>query len=59
MYRFKNQKAMETMQIRLTPSMIKDIDIKVANGEYASRSELVREAVRRILQRQKRSSYTS
>lgn len=41
--------AMETMQVRLTKDLIKMIDRLVKRGIYSSRSEAVRDAVRKLV----------
>jgi Arc/MetJ-type ribon-helix-helix transcriptional regulator len=41
--------AMETMQIRLTDRQIKTLDVLVKKGVYPSRSEAVRDAVRKLV----------
>ncbi|MBN2251685.1 MAG: ribbon-helix-helix protein, CopG family [Candidatus Altiarchaeota archaeon] len=40
---------MESLQIRLTPQIIKKVDELVEAGMYASRNEAVRDAVRRLV----------
>jgi len=40
---------MQTMQIRLTPGLIKEIDRLVSKGIYPNNSECVRDAVRRLV----------
>ena len=40
---------MDTVQVRFTPKMIRDIDSRVSMGLYGSRSEFVRDCVRRML----------
>lgn len=41
--------SMETMQIRLTDRQIRGIDVLVKRGVYPSRSEAVRDAVRKLV----------
>jgi len=41
--------AMETVQIRLTEDLIKMVDRLVKRGIYSSRSEAVRDAVRKLV----------
>jgi len=41
--------AMETVQIRLTEDLIKMVDRLVERGIYSSRSEAVRDAVRKLV----------
>jgi len=40
---------MNTLQIRLTPKQIKNIDLLVRKGVYPSRSEAIRDAVRQLI----------
>jgi Arc/MetJ-type ribon-helix-helix transcriptional regulator len=40
---------MDTVQIRLTNGIIKKVDDLVESGLYSSRSEVVRDAVRRLV----------
>jgi len=40
---------METLQIRLTKNMLDRIDQLITIGEYPSRSEAVRDSVRKLL----------
>ena len=40
---------METLQIRLTKKLIESIDEMIEDGYYPSRSEAVRDAVRRLI----------
>lgn len=40
---------METVQIRLTRDMLKEIDILIKKGEYPNRSEAIRDGVRHLL----------
>lgn len=40
---------METLQIRLTPKQIRKIDVLVRKGIYPSRSEAIRDAVRKLI----------
>jgi Arc/MetJ-type ribon-helix-helix transcriptional regulator len=40
---------METMQIRLSNGLVKQVDKLVETGLYASRSDVVRDAVRRLV----------
>ena len=40
---------MDTMQIRITPDIIKRLDKLVKTGLYANRSDVVRDAVRRFI----------
>ncbi len=40
---------METLQIRLTPKQIRKIDVLVRKGVYPSRSEAIRDAVRKLV----------
>ena len=40
---------MGTLQIRLSGKQIKDLDILIKRGVYPSRSEAVRDAVRKFL----------
>ena len=47
---------METMQIRLTKTMLDRIDELVSIGEYPNRSEAVRDSVRKMLDSQNKSS---
>jgi Arc/MetJ-type ribon-helix-helix transcriptional regulator len=42
---------METVQIRLTDKQIKNIDVLVRKGIYPNRSEAVRDAVRKLVDR--------
>ena len=41
---------METLQIRLTKNLIDKLEGLVKRGAYSSRSEVIRDAVRRFLQ---------
>jgi len=41
--------AMETLQVRLTGDLIKMVDRLVERGIYSSRSEAVRDAVRKLI----------
>ncbi|MEM2104054.1 MAG: ribbon-helix-helix domain-containing protein [Candidatus Bathyarchaeia archaeon] len=41
--------AMETLQVRLTEDLIKMVDRLVERGIYSSRSEAVRDAVRKLV----------
>lgn len=41
---------METLQIRLTPNQIRQIDNLVKKGMYPSRSEAVRDATRKLIE---------
>jgi len=41
---------METLQIRLTKTMLEQIDELVRNGKYPNRSEAVRDGVRRLIE---------
>lgn len=41
---------METVQIRLTKNMLNKIDDLIKLGEYPSRSEAIRDGVRRLLE---------
>jgi len=40
---------MESLQIRLTPQVIKKVDELVEQGVYSNRNEAVRDAVRRLV----------
>lgn len=40
---------MDTLQIRLNSALVKKVDSLVEDGYYSSRSELVRDAVRRFV----------
>lgn len=40
---------METLQIRLSENQIEKIDILIKKGVYPSRSEAIRDAVRKFL----------
>lgn len=40
---------MDTLQIRLNPKLIKLIDTLIKTGIYSSRSEVIRDAVRRFV----------
>jgi len=40
---------METVQIRLIKKQIREIDLLVRNGLYPSRSEVMRDALRRLI----------
>mgnify|MGYP001589928340 FL=1 len=41
---------METLQIRLTKNLIDKLEGLVKRGSYSSRSEVIRDAIRRFLQ---------
>ena len=41
---------METVQIRLTKNMLNKVDELIKLGEYPSRSEAIRDGVRRLLE---------
>ena len=46
--------AMKLIQLRLPEAIIKDIDKIVKRGYYSTKSELIRDSVRRLLQRRPR-----
>jgi len=41
---------LETLQIRLTKTMLEQLDELVRNGKYPNRSEAVRDGVRRLIE---------
>lgn len=47
---------METLQIRLTKTMLEQLDELVRNGKYPNRSEAVRDGVRRLIENKSSSS---
>ena len=49
-----NTMAMKLIQLRLPEAIIKDIDKIVKRGYYSTKSELIRDSVRRLLQRRPR-----
>ncbi|MEF8879230.1 MAG: ribbon-helix-helix domain-containing protein [Candidatus Thermoplasmatota archaeon] len=44
---------METVQIRLTKDMLKELDKLINSGEYPNRSEAIRDGVRRLIRDKK------
>ena len=44
---------MEAVPAKLTPQLIEEIDIIVEQGWYANRSELIRDAIREMVQKMK------
>jgi putative addiction module CopG family antidote len=40
---------MDTIQVRLSPGLVKQVDKLVNSGIYSSRSDVVRDAVRRLV----------
>ena len=44
---------MERVKVSLTQALLDQIDLLVASGLYASRGEVVREAIRRFLRRER------
>ena len=40
---------MDTIQVRLGPGLVKKIDLLVDTGVYSSRSDVLRDAVRRLV----------
>jgi len=47
---------LETLQIRLTKTMLEQLDELVRNGKYPNRSEAVRDGVRRLIENKSSSS---
>jgi len=47
---------METLQIRLTKTMLDKVDELITIGEYPNRSEAIRDSVRRMLDRKSGTS---
>lgn len=45
---------METLPAKVTPKLLEEIDDLVEEGWYSSRSEAVRDAIRQLVQKQKK-----
>ncbi|MFP4001899.1 MAG: ribbon-helix-helix domain-containing protein [Thermoplasmata archaeon] len=45
---------MKTLPAKVTPKLLEEIDDLVEEGWYSSRSEAVRDAIRQLVQRQKK-----
>ncbi len=50
---------MDTLQIRISPGLIKTIDKFVKSGIYANRSDVIRDAVRRFVWEKEVGSITN